>query len=721
MRRKIVLLLFAVFVLSAAIAQQKVTLEDIWLKGTFRPAYFYDYKPYGNHSLLLPEFAHGVFVLKEIDMADGKEKAVFSNRNHREIPYVYDYVFSPDLRKMLIAGEVEPVYRHSFWGKYYLYDRAKDVLTPFSKGRIQIPSFFPDGNRVVYFKDNNLYIKDLSSGNVVPVTTDGEKNKIINGKTDWVYEEEFGFVKAYAVSADGRYLAYLKFDESAVPEFTMTEYADYLYPKAVTFKYPKAGQKNSVVTLWVYDTKTGKTTQVDLGAYEYVPYLKKGYAADDFMVITMNRHQNREVLYRVRNGKANVLLRKTDDKYIDFEAENNLTFLTDGSFIWSSEKDGFNHLYWYARNGRLKRKLTTGKWEVTDFYGVNEKTGKFYFQSTGTGSINRGIYEGDLHGKKYRLLSPAQGTATATFSKDFKYFVQGWSDVKTPYQYTVVRTNDAETIRVLEDNKRLKKVLTNYELPEIRFIRIPAADGKTLLNAYVIYPLNFDKEKQYPLLIYGYNGPGVQTVRNAWPRYDYFYYAMLAGKGFIIVSVDTRGTGGRGAAFKKITYKQLGHYELQDLKATAQYWAAKPFVDKKKIGIWGWSYGGFMAANAILQAGDIFSYAIAVAPVTNWRFYDTVYTERYMQTPEENPDGYDDNSPLTYAANLKGDFLLIHGTADDNVHVQNSYRLAKALQENGKTFRMMIYPDRNHGIYGGKTRYQLYTTMYNFLTEQLKK
>ncbi len=703
-------------------AQYQITVSDIWLKGTFRQDYLYGYLFAGRHDMIFSRFDHGKFYLERLDMSTGRSKEIiFSSENHSGLRYVYQYVFSPDEQTMLLSIYQKPVYRHSKMERYVLYDIKKNKISVFEDDLIQIPTFFPDGKKVVYFKDNNLYIKDLSSKKILQITKDGEKNKILNGHTDWVYEEEFGFVKAYAVSRSGRYLAYLKFDESQVPAYSFPVYEDRLYPEEYTYKYPKAGEKNSEVTLYIYDFVTGTTRAVDLGEYEYIPFIHSGREADDFAVITMNRLQNTEKLFLVKTGqKPHLLLVEQAEKYLDFERTKKLFFLKDGSFIRTSEKDGYNHIYHYSVTGKIKRQITRGTWEVTELYGVDENNNRIYYQSNESGVLNRAVYSIDFKGKNKRLLSPEKGTSSASFSKDFQYFLLTYQSVEEPLIY-ILKDLRGQTVKVLKSNEKLKEKEANMQLPAKEFIDFKSSDGETVLHGSIIFPPDFDKQKQYPLLIHGYNGPGYQMVRNRWFSYDDYWHMMLAQKGFIVVTVDTRGTGGRGRDFRQITYKQLGKYELEDLTAVLRQMEAKPYVDRSKTGIWGWSFGGFMATNALLQKPDLFDFAIAVAPVTNWRFYDTIYTERYMQTPQENPDGYDDNSPLSYAEFLKGDLLLVHGTADDNVHVQNTYRLASALQRQGKTFRMMIYPDKNHGIYGGGIRYQLYKTMTEFLMEIKQK
>ncbi len=706
-------------------AQKDFTLEEIW-NGAFRTQYLYGYKMIHPDKMLRGEFEHGIYYIKLYDLKTWKPvKTVFSTEKFTEFRYVADYVYSGDLTYFLMASDVRPIYRYSKKGKYYLFDTRQNTLKIFSDDYIQIPRFLPDNKRVVYFKENNLYYKDLNSGEEIAITTDGEKNKIINGKTDWVYEEEFSFVKAYAVSRNGKYLAFLKFDESHVPEYHLTYYNGDLYPRIYTYKYPKAGQKNSTVGLYIYNFSTKRTRHIDLGDYEYIPYIKSGSKPGEFMLMTMNRRQNLLKLFSVdgETGRSHFIAKQQDDKYVDFERVNEIFWLDETRFLWTSEADGFNHIYLYRRKGGKPKQITKGKWEVTALYGFSPAQKRIYYQSTETGSINRAIFSVDFKGKHKNRLSPAEGWASADFSKDFKYFILQHSSTEKPPSYVLYKTPSRSRgkpvkIKDIINNKRLLDKLKDYRVIKKEFITFSSADDNYALNAYIYKPENFDQNEKYPVLIYQYNGPGAQTVRNAWGRYDDYYHQMLAQKGYIVLSVDTRGTGGRGAEFRKLTYKNLGKLELEDLRAVARQFKSLNYTGK--IGIWGWSYGGFMSSNVIIKAGDLFDMAIAVAPVTNWRFYDTVYTERYMQTPEENSDGYDENSPLGFADRLSKPFLLVHGTADDNVHVQNTYELARKLQEEGKQFDMEIYPDKNHGIYGGRTRYQLYNKMYKFIKNNLK-
>ncbi len=724
--KKILLGLTGMFLMMQTLfgqSQGRLTLEDIWKK-RLPYTYFYGVEMLDGHRAVKGEFRHGRYEINIYDVPKWeKTQSLFSSADMPEVRYVYDYVVSPDRNRILLSTEQNPVYRHSTLDKYILYDIQAKKSLPFTPDYIQIPSFDPSGKHIVYVKDNNLYLYDTRTGQTRAVTSDGEHNRIINGKSDWLYEEEFSLVKAYTFDRSGRYLAYLKFDESRVPEFTMTEYGDYLYPKAVTFKYPKAGQPNSLVSLHIYDLQTGQTRAVDLGGYEYLPRLMAGHGDGQFLVMRMNRLQNELTLLRAdaATGQAKPLIHRRTNTYFELERIDKLILLPDGKMLWPDEKSGRNHLYLYDRNGKELRQVTRGNWDITAFYGYDPKRREIFFQANIPGSIHRAVYRQKISGfhRHPVRLTPAKGTAEAMFTKDFRYFIRTYSTAHHPEAYDVADARKGEIIHSIAYNGAMRRWLEEHGMVYPKFMQVPSAEPGLKLNAWVMYPPDFDEHRKYPVLIYQYNGPGSQTVLDKWGYYNELYHAMLAQQGFIVMSVDTRGTGGRGANFIRKTYKQLGRLETEDLHAVGKYLQTLPYVDGDKIGIWGWSYGGFMASNAILRAGDVFAVAIAVAPVTDWRFYDTAYTERYMQTPDLNPEGYDDG-PLAYARHLKGRFLIIHGTADDNVHVQNTYRLAKRLQEEGKDFDMMIYPDRNHGIYGGLVRYQLYNKMYQYLLNNLK-
>ncbi len=703
-------------------AQKPITIDDIW-GGTFRPQYLYGLKAMpksDKYSKLDINRAYNAYEIGIYNyVGQQKTETAFTTKDFPFVGY-FNYEFSPDETKILIATQVKSIYRHSTRAIYYVYDRKTKRLEKLNKGFVQEASFSPQGGKVAFVKDNNLFYKDLKTSKTFQITYDGKKNHIINGLPDWVYEEEFSYSKAFEWNMDGTKIAFVKFDESEVPEFSMIKYGEDLYPKVESFKYPKAGEKNSKVSLYVYDLKNKSLKNIPIKEkFEYLPRIKWTYNPDCLTFITLNRLQNNLKLYKYNDNfkKSGIIVERKSNTYIDLETIDNLTFLPNGQFIWSSEEDGYNHFYLYDAKGNKIRQITQGNWEVTDFYGYDKILGKIFYQSTETGSLNRAIYSIDLKGKNKKRLSPPKGTSDAEFSANHKYFINTYSTTKIPYTFTVNLSETGKVLDTILDNKALIDKLKNYQLPEKVYTQVEGADG-TMLNAYFIEPVK-KIFKKTPILIYQYSGPNVQTVRNAWNSSNDYYHFLLAQKGYMVVSVDPRGTGGRGAKFKKLTYKQLGKLELEDVSKVAKDLASRADIDENRIGIWGWSFGGFMASNAIMKKNDVFKLAIAVAPVTNWRFYDTVYTERYLQTPQENPEGYDQNSPLFFTKNFKGKFLLVHGSGDDNVHLQNSMRLARNLQENDKPFDEMIYTDKNHGIYGKKTRNHLYHKMLNYILNNL--
>lgn len=713
------------FLLAAApvFAQQKITLEEIW-GGAFRTQAMDELQAMKNtnqYTVLNYNRRAGSATIDLYNFATQEKVAtVLDSKSFKELEGIDSYTFSADEKKLLIAANSEQIYRHSFTADFFIYDVTKKTLEKLTAYKIQEPTFSPDGTKVAYVYENNIYVYDIATKKVDQVTTDGKKNAIINGVTDWVYEEEFSFVRAYDWNASGDKIAFIRFDENQVPEFSMDVYGASLYPSASTFKYPKAGEKNSLVSLHLYNVKANALSEVKLGNYSdfYIPRIKWTADAQTLSVQVLNRHQNNLDLIFVdgNNGSAKVVLNEKDNAYVDIT--DNLTFLKDNSFIWTSEKDGYNHIYHYAKTGKLINQVTKGNWEVTNYYGFDEKTGNIFYQSVENGSINRDIYRIGLNGKNKVRLSAKGGTSNATFSPNFEYFINAYSSAAEPTSYTLLSAKDGKQVKQILNNDALKTKLSNYNLPTKEFFVLTTEKGHQL-NAWIIKPKDFDPNKKYPVFMYQYSGPGSQQVNNDWNGYDDYWFMMLAQQGYIVACVDGRGTGYKGAAFKKVTYKELGKYEVEDQIDAAKVIGKYPYVDASRIGIFGWSYGGFMSSNCILKGNDVFKMAIAVAPVTNWRFYDSVYTERYMQTPQENASGYDDNSPINHVSKLKGSYLLVHGTADDNVHVQNTMRMIEALVQANKQFDWAIYPDKNHGIYGGKTRLQLYTKMTNFIKEKL--
>ncbi|MDP5104764.1 MAG: S9 family peptidase [Polaribacter sp.] len=697
---------------------KKITLESIW-DGTFTSESMNtlnsmngDFYAILNIDEETKETTVDTYSYKTLE----KVETIVSSKDLEGLKSFSSYSFNNDETKLILGTDFEKIYRHSYKGTFYAYDIATKKLSLIGNN-IQEPVFSPDNQKIAYAKDNNIFIKDIQKNSIIQVTNDGEKNKIINGITDWVYEEEFGFVRAFEWSKNSEYLAFLRFDETDVPTFSMDIVGTELYPKQQVFKYPKAGEKNAIVTLHMYNIPTKNSKHIALGDYEYIPRIKWTNDANILVATTLNRHQNNLKLHKVLalKSSATLLLEETDAAYVDIT--DNLTFLNDNSFIWTSEKDGFNHMYHYDFGGKLINQITKGNWEVTKYYGFNEAKNTIYYQSVENGSTNRGVYSIGLDGENKKLLSNNDGENTADFSKNLNYFINTFSSAENPPMYSLYSA-EGEMIKVIKDNAALKEKIATYKMSTKEFSTI-SINGNSL-NMWMLKPVNFDENKKYPMLMFQYSGPGSQQVANKWNIDKDYWHQMLAQKGMIIVCVDGRGTGFKGAAFKKNTQKELGKYEVEDQIATAKKLAELPYIDKKNIGIWGWSFGGFMSTNCILKGRDIFKTAIAVAPVTSWRFYDSVYTERYMQTPQENASGYDDNSPINYADKLKGNYLLIHGTGDDNVHVQNSYRMINSLIEANKKFDMFLFPDRTHAIREGKnTRLNLYTKMTNFIDENL--
>ncbi len=719
----IVLLMLFISAFTTITAQQKeITLEEIW-GGAFRTEGLDALRSLNNgkeYSVLNTNRQEQSSTVDVYDYKSGqKTRTVLNSNDLKGIQNILSYVFNKDETKLLFSTESEPIYRHSSLGTFYVYDIKTKSFSLVATHKIQEPTFSPDGSKIAYGFENNLFVKDLKSGETSQITNDGTKNSIINGITDWVYEEEFAFVRAFDWNTSGNKIAYIKFDETKVPEFSMDVYGSGLYQYPQVFKYPKAGEENAKVSLHLYDLNTKNTSTVDLSKFNsyYIPRLKWTKDADVLSVQLTNRHQNKLdlVFVNATTNATTLILQDTDSAYVD--VTDNLTFLNNNSFFWTSEKDGWNHIYQYDASGKLMSQITKGSWEVTNFYGFDENTGRVYYQSTENGSINRDVYSILPSGKNKVRLTEKTGTNNASFSADYSNFINTFSDANTPYVFTLHEAKTGKLLREIKNNSALKNKLSSYKISPKEFSTI-SINGKDL-NMYLIKPLDFDPLKEYPLFMYQYSGPGSQTVANSWMAANDYWHQMLAQQGYIIAAVDGRGTGLKGRDFKKMTQKELGKFEVEDQIAAAIKLGSEPFIDASRIGIWGWSYGGFMSANSLFQSPDTFSMAIAVAPVSSWRFYDTIYTERFMQTPQENPSGYDENSPLSHVDKLKGEFLLVHGSADDNVHVQNTTRLVEALVQANKQFDWAIYPDKNHGIYGGNTRLHLYTKMTDFIKENL--
>ena len=714
--------LFTTIILSAQ--TKEITLEDIWKDGTFRTELMDVLHSMANgqqYSVLnFDRKTRSTF----IDIYDYKTlkkvETLVSSENLEDIPYFTDYTFSKDEQKIILATKEEEIYRRSVLGNYYVYNVKDGSLDLISEEKIQEPTFSPDGKRVAFVEDNNLYVKELNSGEIIQVTSDGEKNKIINGITDWVYEEEFAFVRAFDWNADSNKIAFIRFDETNVPEFSMDIYGTALYQTQRVFKYPKAGEANSEVSLHIFDLNTKETNKVKVDKeYEdfYMPRIKWTNNPDVLSAQYMNRHQNELDLWMINaiTNTSNMVLAERDKAYVN--VTDYLTFLKDNSFIWTSEKDGYNHIYHYDKKGNLINQVTKGNWEVTDYYGYNEKDNTIFYQSVENGSINRDVYSIKLNGRNKKRLTKSEGTNNASFSADFSFFINTFSSATTPPEYTLNSSESGNLIKSIKDNDKLAQTLSGYKTSKKEFSTI-LVNGSDL-NMWMIKPANFDASKAYPLLMYQYSGPGSQKVVNQWNNSNDYWYQHLAQEGYIVVCIDGRGTGFKGADFKKVTQNELGKYEVEDQITAAKQLGALSYIDASRIGIWGWSFGGFMSSNCLFKGNEVFNMAIAVAPVSSWRFYDSIYTERFLGTPQENPSGYDENSPLNHVDKLKGDFLLVHGSSDDNVHLQNTMRLAEALIQADKQFDWAVYPDKNHRIYGGNTSLHLYKKMTSFIHEKL--
>ena len=625
-----------------------------------------------------------------------------------------DYVLSADERRLLLTTDVEPIYRHSFTAEYWIYDRQDGSLRRLSQGGPQQQAqFSPDGSRVAFVRGGNLFVADPTAGSERQLTFDGRFNHIINGLPDWVYEEEFSFARAFAWSPDGRKIAYLRFDESRVKQYNMNRFAGGLYPENYTFKYPKAGEQNSVVELYCCDAADGSTVRMDTGEQtdQYIPRLF-WTPTGQLGFYRLNRLQNHfEVLLCDSSGASRVVYDERNDRYVERVDGRTVTFLPDGDrFVVRSERDGFMHLYLYGVSEGLLGRITSGEWEVTELLGIEGD--RVYYLSTETSPLRRDLYTVRLDGRGKRRLTGGDGTYRIAPSRGFRYFISYFSNVRTPNRVTLHRS-DGRLVRTLEDNAALRTKLDELQVPVKEFFRFATSEGVEL-NGYMVRPNGFDSSRRYPVLMTQYSGPGSQQAADRW---TIGWEDVLVQQGYIVACVDGRGTGFRGEEFKKCTYGELGKYETVDQIEAARYLASLPYVDPDRIGIYGWSYVGFMALNCILKGNDVFRAAIAVAPVTSWRFYDTIYTEIYNGLPQDNPSGYDDNSPIHFADRLKGKLLIAHGTGDDNVHIQNTYEMITKLVEYDKPFELYVYPDRNHGM--GPSRHHLMERCIEFVQRNL--
>jgi dipeptidyl-peptidase 4 len=699
-----------------------LSLEKIFLEYHFYPAGIDDVRSMadGEHYTVL-EFG------KSIVSYDYKTATVrnvlFSvdQVNDPELSYIDDYSFSSDEKKILLTTGKTKRYRYSFDARYYIYDlENKKTISLDDSGKQQLATLSPDGSMVAFVKDNNLFFKSLNDNLLTQITTDGHFNSIINGAPDWVYEEEFALTQAYCWSPDSRKIAFYRFDESAVPEFDMTLFHD-LYPQTYRFKYPKAGEKNSVIQVRVFDTRNRQVISMDIGREtdQYIPQVKWTRSSDSVCIIRLNRLQNKVdvMLDNAQNGKSRLLFSEENSRFISEINGDYIHFTPDGRyFIIRSERSGYFQYYLYSISGKYLNPVTQGEWDVTSVLGIDDKNGIMFYTSTEESPLQRGVFSVRFDGTHKTNLSCQKGTNSAEFSSTFKYYINTWSNANTPPRITLHKAN-GNLIRVLEDNTSLQRDLKTYGYTPKKFIRIPVKDGPDL-NAYIVLPPDFDSAKVYPLFIKVYGGPEEQDVTDSWDN-DLAWQQLLAQHGIITACIDNRGTNGRGEAFRKSTYMQLGKLESEDQIQAALYLGGKNWIDKSRIGIWGWSYGGYMTLLCMTKGAGIFRMGIAVSPVTNWRFYDSIYTERFMRTPQENPDGYDLNSPIHLTGLLKGKLLLVHGTGDDNVHFQNSVELVDQLIKDNKQFEVFYYPNRNHDIDSGNTRFHLFTMLTRYVLENL--
>lgn len=635
------------------------------------------------------------------------------------------YSLSDDETRLLIYADKEPIYRHSFKANYYTFEIKRNLLKPLSlNGKQQAAVYSPNGRMVAFVRDNNIFIKKLDYDTEVAVTTDGEINKIINGVPDWVYEEEFGFSSAMQWSSDSELLSFIRFNEQDVKEFAFTLYGTYspnypeytLYNGEMRYKYPVAGETNSRVSVVTYtvETRALKTHDIPMDTDGYIPRIFAMPEGDYLAVVTLNRHQNHISLHKLnaRSGVTRLLLEDEDPTWIEQDVLNMIHFYPD-FFTFASEREGWMRLYQYNNNGILQAAISPADQDVVNYLGCNLENNTFYYQAT-NGAINRSIYSYNSK-KGIENLTPEAGVHTAQFNPSCSYYIHGYSNATTPTVYTL-RNIAGKAIRTIEDNQAVVDAVAATNMPAREFFTMDNGEGY-MLNGFMVKPHNFDASLQYPAVLVQYSGPGSQEVINNW-EVDWYHY--LANQGFVVICVDGRGTGGRGKEFKSVTYQNLGHYETKDQVAAARYAASLPYIDGNNIGIWGWSFGGYEVLMSLTNGGGVFKAGVAIAPVTDWRFYDTIYTERYMRTPNENPDGYKQSAPINHADKLQGRLLIVSGTADDNVHMSNTMEMTSALIAANKQFDMMIYPNQNHSINGTNSRFHIYTLVCNFYNENLK-
>lgn len=729
--RKIISSVLFILICFLSAHSQDITLDDLFTKQTFQPSTIVGIAS-ANDGLNYTTLEKGGEQIVKYSYKTGERVSLvldIQSLKNDSLQNISSYRFNADESKVLLMTDRQSIYRRSFTALYFVYNFVTKELTRLSTGRQQIATFSPDGERIAFVKDNNLFIKSLRFGTERQITTDGQFNKIINGAPDWVYEEEFEFNQAYEWSPDSKQLAYIKFNEEQVATFGFPVYKgmnpeltkNSIYPAEYRFKYPKAGEKNSIVSVWVYDIKAGQNIKMDTGSDTdiYIPRIRWSFSGNDLGIMRMNRLQNKlELLFaNSYTGDSRIIYIEKNKRYIETDFLDGLEFLPDNkSFVILSEQNGYKHLYLYDLGGVKIRSLTAGNFDVINFYGYNPDTKMCYYQAAAISPMQREVYGVSLDLKKKITLSTGKGTNDASFSTGYKYFINKYSNLHTPPQITLHEISGKQ-IRVLEDNNKLKTLVEERKIPLKTFFTVKTSEG-IALNGWMIKPSDFNQATKYPVVMTQYSGPNSQQVLD---QYGIGWENYLAANGYLVVCVDPRGTGARGEEFRKCTYGQLGKYESDDQIEAAKYIATLPYADGKNIAIWGWSYGGFMSAMCLAKGGEIFKAGISVAPVISERYYDTVYSERYMGLPSQNPEGYDNNTPIKLASGIKGKLLLVHGTADDNVHYQNSLEFAEAMVQAGIQFQMMTYTNRNHYLQGGNTRMHLYTMFNNFLNDNLKK
>lgn len=701
--------------------KSKISLDDVVKKGTFRAQSVYGLNSMNDGEHYSAYNSDGQ--LAKFKYSTGKQVEILFDPANFEVADLKSfggYFFSQNEDKIMIETNINQIYRHSYTSINYVYDIKTKTLNPLSKNGAQLNAdFSPDGSKAIFVRDNNMYLVDIEKNTEEQITTDGQYNKILNGAADWVYEEEFALTTAFKWSPDSKRVAFYRFDESRVKMFNMTTYQNQLYPNNYTFKYPKCGEQNSIVSIMVYDLASKKVTKMDVGDEDdqYISRIKWTTNPAQLSIVRLNRLQNKVdiLIADAQTGESTTLYSESNKYYIEETLDSYPLFTPDGkSFIITSEKDGYNHLYLFDMQGKQLAQLTSGTDEVIDVYGYDADSKTLYFRGYDGAPMYTSVSAVSVKNNRITKISKLKGTNYANFSKGFRYCVMYNSSLNSPLNVTLLNQKGSE-VRVMEDNAALRERIKGFELPTKEFFTFKTSEGVEL-NGVIIKPFNFDSNQKYPVLMDQYSGPGSISVVD---KFEVSWNEYIASLGYVVVCVDGRGTGGRGEAFKKMTYGQLGLYESTDQIETAKYLQTLPFVQPDRIGIWGWSYGGYMSSLCLFKGNDVFKMAIAVAPVTNWRYYDTVYTERYMGLPQDNGLGYDSNSPINHVEKLKGKLLIVHGTADDNVHYQNTMEMVTRLIAANKQFNFFTYPDKNHFIRGGNTSYHLYTMLTNYVKENL--